>query len=105
MARKRRKSRQKKINPTLFVFCEGETEEAYIIMLKSFYRLPSIQIHSKIGGGNITKRFIDAYKNDKPIHQKDTDYLLYDLDVPGVLERLKAIDDCILLVSNPCIEL
>jgi hypothetical protein len=34
MARRRKESKGKKINPTLFVFCEGETEEAYTNLLK-----------------------------------------------------------------------
>lgn len=34
MARKRRAPKGKKMNPTFFVFCEGETEEAYVRLLK-----------------------------------------------------------------------
>lgn len=105
MASKRRPSRGKKINPTLYIFCEGDTEEAYINLLKSEYRIPSIHIKTKIGRNDITKRFIDNYKNDKPTHEKDMDFLLYDLDVPKMLQRLQGINNCILLVSNPSIEL
>lgn len=105
MGRSRRTSRGKKINPTLFVFCEGDTEEAYINMLKSFFRLPSIQIHTQIGGNNITNTYILNYKKDKPTDEKDINYLMYDLDVPTILDRLKKVDDCELLLSNPCIEL
>lgn len=105
MGRKRRKSRRKKINPTLFVFCEGETEEAYINLLKSFYRLPSIIIRPKISGSNITRDFIDKYKTGMSTHEKDIDFLMYDLDVPNVFSRLKKITNCVLLLSNPCIEL
>lgn len=105
MGRTRRKSRGKKINPTLFVFCEGDTEEAYVNMLKSYFRLPSIQIHPKIGGNNITLEYIQNYKKDKPTHEKDINYLMYDLDVPEIIERLQEIENCTLLLSNPCIEL
>ncbi|MEO1627601.1 MAG: RloB family protein [Bacteroidota bacterium] len=105
MGRQRRQPRGKKINPTLFVFCEGQTEEAYINFLKSHYRLPSIIVHSKVSGNNIDRRFIDSYKKDKPTHEKDIDYLMYDIDVAGVLERLQNIENCTLLLSNPCIEL
>lgn len=105
MARGRRKSRGKKINPTLFVFCEGETEESYINLLKSIYRIPSIHIHPKVRGNNISSAFIQGYKQDKPTHEKDMNFLMYDLDVPTMLERLSKIDDSILLVSNPCLEL
>lgn len=105
MARRRKESKGKKINPTLFVFCEGETEEAYINLLKSLYRIPSIHIHPKIGGNNITKEYIKNYKKDKPTHEKDLNFLIYDLDVPTMIRRLSKIDNCELLVSNPCIEL
>lgn len=105
MASKRKESKGKKINPTLFVFCEGKTEEAYINLLKSLYRIPSIHIHPKIGGNNITKAYIKNYKKDKPTHEKDLNFLVYDLDVPAMITRLSKIDNCELLVSNPCIEL
>ena len=105
MGRKRSKPRGKKINPTLFIFCEGETEESYINVLKKEYRIPSIHIHPKIGGNDITSEYIQNYKKNKPTHEKDLNFLIYDLDVPKMLERLSNIDDCTLLVSNPCIEL
>ena len=105
MARRRREPKGKKINPTLFVFCEGETEEAYINLLKSVYRIPSIHIHPKIGGNNITAEYIENYKQGKPTHEKDSNYLVYDLDVPEMITRLSKIKGCELLVSNPCIEL
>lgn len=105
MAKSRRKSKGKKINPTLWVFCEGETEESYVNFLKSLYRISSIQIHSKVKGNAITTKFISAYKQDKPTHDKDINYLVYDLDVAGMHAKLEQIGDCVLLVSNPCIEL
>lgn len=105
MAKKRRASKRKKINPTFFVFCEGETEEAYVHFLKRHFRLPSIQIHSRVSRNNITAKYIKNYKQDKPQHEKDLDFLMYDLDVPKILARLKKIEGATLLVSNPCIEL
>ena len=105
MASRRRESKAKKINPTLFVFCEGETEVAYINLLKSLYRIPSIHIHPKIGGSDITAEYIVNYKRDKPTHEKDSDYLFYDLDVEAIFQRLNQIRNCTLLVSNPSIEL
>jgi len=41
----------------------------------------------------------------KPSDPKDKIFLLYDLDVPEMLERLRAISNTILLASNPCFEL
>lgn len=105
MAKSRRKSRGKKINPTFWVFCEGETEESYINLLKSFYRISSIQIRSKVKGNAINSKYITAYKQDKSTHDKDINYLVYDLDVAGMQAKLEQIEDCILLVSKPCIEL
>ncbi|MCD6544846.1 MAG: RloB domain-containing protein [Flavobacteriaceae bacterium] len=105
MSSRRRKPRGKKINPTLFIFCEGETEVSYINLLKTEYRIPSIHIHPKIGGNNITAEYIDNYKKSKPTDEKDMTFLFYDLDVPTMQQRLLLIDDSILLVSNPSIEL
>lgn len=108
MSRGRRERRDKKINHTLFVFCEGHTEEAYIKVLKSYFKLPSIEMDSK-RSKNITSRYILSYKRGKPTHKKDIDYLMYDLDSSVTLDKLntikKELGNCELLVSNPCIEL
>ena len=107
MARRRSKPRGKKINPTLYVFCEAvprrdETEESYINLLKRDYRIPSIIIHAKTKGSDITARFINEYKKDRPTHPKDQIFLFYDLDVSGILDRLQKIGNSTLLVSNGC---
>ncbi len=99
----KRKPRGKRINPTFFVFCEGQTEEEYVKFLRSIYRIP-IEINSKRAGDNISNRFINNYLKTKTQHKKDEIFLMYDLDVEGTLDRLKNINK-ILLVSNPCIEL
>ena len=105
MSSGRRKSKGKKINPTFFVFCEGETEEAYINLLKTEYRIPSIIIHAKIRGNNITDKYINSYKKTRQTHEKDKTILFYDLDTPSILKRLNQIKGSIILASNPCIEL
>ena len=104
MGRNRLLPRGKKIKPAFFVFCEGETEEQYVKFLRSQYRI-SIIINSKIAGNRITESYIKHYKKTKFTHQKDKDFLIYDLDAPKILERLQTIDNATLLVSNPCIEL
>ena len=43
MGRQIRKSKGKTMKPNFFVFCEGESEVAYISHLRSQYRVP-IQI-------------------------------------------------------------
>ncbi|MEO1416622.1 MAG: RloB family protein [Bacteroidota bacterium] len=104
MKRGRRPPRGRKIKPVLYVFCEGETEEAYVNLLKSYFRIPSLIIHSKIAGNNIHSSKIKNYKQGRPTHEKDQDFLLYDLDVPHIAKHLKSLENVTLLVSNPCIE-
>lgn len=104
MVSKRRASKGKKINPHFWVFCEGETEEAFICFLRSKYRIP-IEIVPKIVGSKITPRFIANFKQGKPIHDKDKFFLMYDADVVQILEKLKAIKSAVLIASNPSIEL
>jgi len=104
MARKRSASKSKKINPHFWVFCEGKTEEAYISCLRSKYRIP-IDIVSKIVGNRITDRFIKEYKRGKPIHEKDKDFLIYNADIPEILDRLRGIKTAMLIASNPSMEL
>lgn len=57
MAKYPRKSKGKEMNPTFFVFCEGESEEAYISFIRSRYRIP-IQIKSKIAKKKISQRYV-----------------------------------------------
>jgi hypothetical protein len=104
MSNKRQAPKGKKINPHFWVFCEGETEEAYIRHLRSEYRLP-FEIIPKIAGCDISSRYIQSYKKGKPVHKKDKDFLVYDADVTEVLDRLKKIPSVILITSNPAIEI
>jgi len=100
----RKKSLGKKINPTFYVFCEGDTEEEYIKHLKHHYRIP-IEIKTKVEGNSISDRKIKSFLKGRPSSSKDKTFLLYDIDVEGILEKLKKIKNTTLLVSNPCIEL
>jgi hypothetical protein len=101
---KRGKPRGKKIRPQIWVFCEGETEEAYVEYLRAKYRLP-IEIVARVAGSAISRRYISQCKKGKPTHPKDLDFLMYDADVPAVLLRLRSIAPATLLLSNPAIEL
>lgn len=107
MSRKesRRISREKQIRPQFTVFCEGETEAAYIGLLKQKFRIASVAIATKVTNHNISSTFIANYKKGKPTHPKDRDYLMYDLDVEGLLAKLQAIQSATLITSNPCMEL
>lgn len=104
MAKYPRRSKGKKINPTFFIFCEGKSEDAYISFLKSKYRVP-IEILSKKEGNRITQKYVNNTLKPLPRHQKDKLFLMYDLDAPGMLDKLRGIKAATLLVSNPCFEL
>ena len=99
-----RKSNPRKMRPLFLVLCEGETEEAYINFLKQRYRLP-IKIVSKIIGSNISPRLIKKHKEELSGNPSEIKtFLMYDGDVPEVLESLKKCDG-IMLISKPCIEI
>ena len=92
------------MKPNFFVFCEGETEMAYVKFLRSLYRAP-IQVIPKKGKSNISEDFIEKSKNEYVRTEQDKVFLMYDLDVDGMLEQLQKIPNAELLVSNPCMEL
>ena len=92
------------MKPNFFVFCEGETEIAYVKFLRSLYRAP-IQVIPKKGKSNISEDFIIKSKNEYVQTEQDKVFLMYDLDIDGMLEKLQKIPNAELLVSNPCVEL
>lgn len=100
----KRQSKGKTIRPTFFVFCEGESEEAYVKYLRSKYRLP-IEICPSVAGLSINQDSIKRFKKDKFTDAKDRDYLMYDLDRDDILERLQKIKGATIIASNPCLEL
>lgn len=104
MGRKVRVSKGKQMKPNFFVFCEGETEIAYVKFLRSLYRAP-IQVIPKKGKSNISEDYIERSKNEYVRTDQDKVFLMYDLDVDGMLEHLQKIPNAELLVSNPCVEL
>ena len=104
MGRQIRKSKGKTMKPNFFVFCEGESEAAYISHLRSQYRVP-IQIIPKKSDSNISVRYIENCKREYIVTKNDKTFLMYDLDVDGMLVHLQSIPGAVLLVPNPCIEL
>ena len=104
MARKERTSKGRTMRPNYFVFCEGETEVAYTEMLRGWYRLP-IHIIAKKTILNVTPALVERCKAVYVQTMNDKTYLMYDLDVEGVLERLQNVPEATLLCSNPCFEL
>jgi hypothetical protein len=104
MAKRPRYSKGKEIKPTFYVFCEGESEEAYISFIRSSRRI-SIQIKAKVAKNKINQKYINRNLRPTTDPAKDKLFLLYDIDTPGMLVKLQIIKDAILLVSNPCFEL
>lgn len=104
MARKAKQPRGKKMNPTFFVFCEGKTEAAYVDLLRRSFRVP-VEIIAKVSDSNISQPYIDRCKRERFTTVDDKTFLMFDLDVPGMLEHLRKLKDAVLLLSNPCIEL
>ncbi|MDE6859758.1 MAG: RloB family protein [Duncaniella sp.] len=103
MARKAKQPRGKKMNPTFFVFCEGKTEAAYVDLLRRSFRVP-VEIVAKVSDSNISQPYIDRCKRERFTTHEDKTFLMFDLDVPGMLEHLLRIKNAVLLLSNPCIE-
>lgn len=104
MARKERVSKGRVMLPNYFVFCEGESEVAYTEMLRSYYRLP-IHIIAKKTLQNINLSLVERCKSVYVQTKRDRTYLMYDLDVPVMLERLQTVVGAELICSNPCFEL
>ncbi len=106
--KKVRESKNKKTNPVYYVFCEGESEKAYINYLKKEYRKPiTIKVKQK---NEVNQDKINTHlKNELFDNKKDKIFLMYDLDVEDTLKKLQDIEykkiQGKLLVSNPCFEL
>lgn len=103
MARKAKQPKGKRMNPTFFVFCEGKTEAVYVDLLRRNFRVP-VEIIARVSDSNISQPYIDRCKRDRFTTPEDKTFLMFDLDVPVMLDRLKKIQDATLLLSNPCIE-
>lgn len=91
------------MNPTFFVFCEGKTEAAYVDLLRRNFRVP-MEIIARVSDSNISQPYIDRCKRERFTTNEDKTFLMFDLDVPGMLERLRKIKNAVLLLSNPCVE-
>ena len=103
--RRRQQAPPRKMKDVFLIFCEGQTEEAYIDMLRRYFRAP-IRIVSSIQGQSVSKHLIDEYKRSMQLNPSDrvSTFLMYDLDVAELLPRLQNCD-AELLASNPTIEL
>ena len=97
--------KQGRMKPVFLVFCEGETEENYVDFIRRQYKSP-IKIVPKTAGTNISQRLINKQQNELKISKDDriSTFLMYDLDVAPVVEKLKSCK-AVWLCSNPCVEL
>jgi len=91
------------MRPAFFVFCEGKSEALYVKMLKAQYRVP-VEINIKVVN-DISDRYVRQFKKQKDSQPKDKTFLMYDLDKPEIKGRLLSVQDAVLLLSNPCLEL
>ena len=105
MGSKREKAVPRQMRKVILVICEGETEENYINLLKKWYKSP-IKIISHVEGSKISPSLVENRVRELKISQRDNvqAYLIYDMDVPAINEKLQACNASLLL-SNPCFEL
>lgn len=104
MASKREKSPSKRMRKVALVICEGETEENYLNLVKRWYKSP-VRIISHIEGTRITQALVDKHERSLKISAQDKvdTFLMYDMDVPAINEKLMKCK-AKLLLSNPCFE-
>ena len=105
MASKREPSPSMRMRKIALVICEGETEERYINLLKKWYKSP-IRIVSHIEGTKITQSLVDNRTRELKLSKYDKvhTFLMYDMDVPSINEKLLACK-AEMLLSNPCFEI
>ncbi len=105
MGSKREKWHPQKMRRIALVICEGETEASYINMLKKWYKSP-IRVISHIEGTRVSQSLIDNRTRELKISRMDkvSTFLMYDMDVPTINEKLFLLN-AEKLLSNPCFEL
>lgn len=105
MASRREPSPSMRMRKIALVICEGETEVSYINLLKKWYKSP-IRIVSHIEGTKITQSLVDNRTRELKLSKYDKvhTFLMYDMDVPSINEKLLACK-AEKLLSNPCFEI
>jgi len=106
MKKERNYRPSRKMRPLFLVFCEGDTEETYINLLRQKYRLP-IKVISRITGLSISPSIIQRFIQAEKIGPGDLikSFLMYDLDIKGIAQKLETCKSSISIVSNPSVEL
>lgn len=105
MAGKRQPSLPRRMKRMALIVCEGETEAAYIHLLRLWFK-SSIKIKCYIAGTRISQMLLERQVKELKISQGDHIelFLMYDMDVPAInakIEKCRATK----LLSNPCFEL
>ena len=103
MGKNRGQSRQKSVNPTFWIFCEGETEKSYVDKIKPKDVL--VEIITKVAKQRINQQLINGFKRGKAVHKKDKNILIYDGDIKTVIDRINKIPNTKKIISTPEIEL
>ena len=105
MASRREPSPSMRMRKIALVICEGETEERYIDLLKKWYKSP-IRIVSHIEGTKVTQSLVDNRTRELKLSKWDKvhTFLMYDMDVPSINEKL-LVCKAEKLLSNPCFEI
>lgn len=90
MGKGRHSSPARRMKPMILVFCEGDTEDVYVNLLKIQYRIP-MKIVSKITGQRISPELIMRHIKNERLNGNDAihSFLLYDLDVSGIAEKIQ----------------
>jgi hypothetical protein len=106
MKKERHQRPVKRMKPAFLVFCEGETEEAYVNFLRQKCKLP-IKVITHVTGLALSQSIINRYIKVEKIGRSDriTSFLMYDLDIKDNVEKIAACRDSISISSNPCVEL
>ncbi len=101
--RSRRKKTARVSKRPFLVLCEGETEEAYVELLKRHYRLP-IAIKTKVSGNSLNDRLVKQYQNE--IGEEDCSvFFMYDGDIESVVLKLLKMENLgAVIITTPCLE-
>ena len=107
MKKKRNPMPSRKMKQVFLVFCEGETEEAYISLLRQRYRWSPLKVISRVTGLSISPDIINRHIKAEQIGPADkiSVFLMYDVNTDGIIERIAACKNAVSIVSNPAVEL
>lgn len=105
MGKGRHSNPARKMKPMILVFCEGDTENIYVNLLKARYRIP-MKIVFKVTGQRISPELVMRHIKNERLSGNDTihTFLFYDLDVVGISEKLQRCQGR-MICCNPCTEL